>query len=225
MQIGLIGGIGPAATEVYYRALVRAFKDAGRPLPLMIANAEVREMTANLEAGRAEAQAAIFARLIDQLRAGGCTVAALTSMGGHFCIKALEPISALPLINAVEAMDAYFGTLGAKRIGVMGTRAVMDSGIYGLRSVEVVAPPADAIEAVHREYIAIARTGVATEEQKAFFYEAGRRLYREQGAEIVVLGGTDLSVAFDGKEDPGFPYVDSALIHADAIARTAMALD
>jgi aspartate racemase len=32
MHIGLIGGIGPAATEFYYRRLVRAFAAAGRKL-------------------------------------------------------------------------------------------------------------------------------------------------------------------------------------------------
>ena len=40
------------------------------------------------------------------------------------------------------------------------------------------------------------KIGFATPEQCAFFHEAARRLHRDQGAEIVVLGGTDLSVAF-----------------------------
>ena len=222
MHIGLIGGIGPAATEVYYRALVRAHAAAGRRLALTIANADAAEMIANLEAGRAAEQAAIFAGYIDQLRAGGCEAAALTSMGGHFCIAELEAISSLPLINAVPVMDAHFAALGAGRIGVLGTRAVMQSKIYGLKSVEVVAPPPGDIAAVHSAYVALAAVGYATPEQCAFFHEAARRLHREQGAEIVVLGGTDLSVAF-GDVDLGFPIADSALIHADAIARAAMA--
>jgi len=222
MHIGLIGGIGPAATEVYYRALVRAHAAAGRRLSLTIVNADASEMIGNLEAGRAAEQAAIFAGYIDQLRAGGCAAAALTSMGGHFCIAELEARSSLPLISAVPVMDAHFGALGVARIGVLGTRAVMDSGLYGLKSVQVVAPPPGDIAAVHAAYVALAAVGYATPEQCAFFHEAARRLHHEQGAEIVVLGGTDLSVAF-GDVDLGFPIADSALIHADAIARAAMA--
>jgi aspartate racemase len=42
MHLGLIGGIGPAATEFYYRHLVHAHAAAGRPLELTIAQAEVR---------------------------------------------------------------------------------------------------------------------------------------------------------------------------------------
>ena len=222
MHIGLIGGIGPAATEVYYRALVRAHAAAGRRLALTIVNADAAEMVANLEAGRAAEQAAIFAGYIDQLRAGGCEAAALTSMGGHFCIRELEALSLLPLISAVPVMDAHFGALGVTRIGVLGTRAVMQSGLYGIKSTPVVAPPAGEIAAVHAAYVALAAVGYATPEQCAFFHDAATRLHRDQGAEIVVLGGTDLSVAF-GDIDLGFPIADTALIHAAAIAQAAMA--
>ena len=34
MRIGLIGGIGPAATIVYYRTLARRYAAVGRALPL-----------------------------------------------------------------------------------------------------------------------------------------------------------------------------------------------
>ena len=179
MHIGLIGGIGPAATEVYYRALVRAHAAAGRRLALTIAHADAAEMVANLEAGRAAEQAAIFAGYIDQLRAGGCQAAALTSMGGHFCIAELEAIASLPLISAVPVMDAHFGAAGVARIGVLGTRAVIDSGLYGLKSVEVVSPPPGEIAAVHSAYVALAKVGYATPEQCAFFHDAAIRLHRD----------------------------------------------
>ena len=39
---------------------------------------------------------------------------------------------------------------------------------------------------------------------------------REQGAEAVMLGGTDLFLAFQG-QDCGFPVIDCAGIHIDAI--------
>ena len=46
MHIGLIGGIGPAATAVYYRALTRRYAEAGRPLSLTInRNLEVPAMS------------------------------------------------------------------------------------------------------------------------------------------------------------------------------------
>jgi aspartate racemase len=222
MHVGLIGGIGPAATEVYYRALVRAYAAANRRLALTIVNADLREMAANLEAGRAAEQAAIFAGYVDQLRAGGCEIAALTSMGGHFCIQELEAISTLPLLNAIPALDSYFSTLGVACIGVLGTRRVMESRLYGLASVEVVTPPKEDFATIHSAYVALAAAGLATPDDRTLFHAAAAELHTKRGAEVVVLGGTDLSVAFTDT-DLGFPIVDSALVHADAIARATMA--
>ena len=221
MHIGLIGGIGPAATELYYRALVKLYADAGQRLVLTIANADVREMTGNIEAGNAEAQAAIFAAYVDQLKAGGCDAVALTSMGGHFCIRQLEAIATLPLISAIPALEAHFAAMGAKRVGLLGTRIVMDSKLYGLSSVEVVTPAPEDLPTVHAAYVALAIAGAASDEQRRYFEAAALKLRRDQGAEAIVLGGTDLFLAFD-KGDYGYPIVDCAMVHAEAIARLAM---
>jgi len=224
MHIGLIGGIGPAATEVYYRRLVRVHADAKRRLALTIVHADVTELIANLEAGRALEQAHIFEKYIQQLRAGGCEAVALTSMASHFCIKDLAAISGLPLIDAVPVLDSYFANSGLSRVGVLGTRAVMESGLYGVSSAEVVTVDRDEIDRIHACYVAIAVAGFATPQQRDYLHDAGRKLCGNKGAKVVVLGGTDLSLAFAG-EDPGYPTVDSAIIHADAIARVAMDLE
>jgi aspartate racemase len=191
-------------------------------MSLTIVHADAREMAVNLEAGRASEQATIFARFVDQLRAGGCDAVALTSIGGHFCIAELEALSALPLMSAIPALHRHFAALGVARIGVLGTRAVMESRLYGVTSVDVAILPPDELAIAHSTYIAMAITGAATPDQCSYFHEAARRLHREQGAEVILLGGTDLSLAF-GDVDLGFPIVDSALIHVEAIARASMA--
>ena len=221
MHVGLIGGIGPAATEYYDRALVRLYAKAGKRLELTIANADARELVQNLEAGESTAQAAIFAGYIDRLKAGGCAAVALTSIGAHFCIKDLARISSLPLINGLTALEEYLSTRGIERVGVLGTRAVMDSGLYGLPNVEVISIPADELRAAHAHYIAMAVSGRATEEQRDFFEKAARQLIDVHGAKAVVLGGTDLYLAFD---KPDYPYrlVDCAQVHAEAIARVGL---
>ena len=47
-------------------------------------------------------------------------------------------------------------------------------------------------------------------------FREARRLVEEQGAEAIMLGGTDLFLAFQGREAP-FPLVDCADIHVSAI--------
>ena len=55
-----------------------------------------------------------------------------------------------------------------------------------------------------------------TEAQRRTFFAAGRRLCEVQGAEAVILGGTDLGLAFQG-QDPGFAVIDCVEIHVDAL--------
>jgi aspartate racemase len=61
MHIGLIGGIGPAATDYYYRGLISRNISSGTKLDLSIAHADARELTQNIARSDARQQAEIFA--------------------------------------------------------------------------------------------------------------------------------------------------------------------
>ena len=217
MHIGLIGGIGPAATDFYYRGLVDRHVAAGIPLDCTIAHADVREMSRNLNAKTPARQAAIFAGLIGRLKAAGAEIAAVTSMGGHFCIDELMPISPLPLVHGIHAVETAIKRSGLKKIGVLGTRTVMETKLYGgVSSAELIAPKGEMFGQVGDSYSAMATIGRVTAAQREVFFTAGHWLMRERGAEAIMLGGTDLFLAFVGRDLP-FPLVDCADIHVDAI--------
>ena len=216
MHIGLIGGIGPAATDFYYRGLVDRHAAAGLPLECTIAHADVREMSRNLSGGQPKKQAEIFASLIARLKAAGAEVAAVTSMGGHFCIDELLPISPLPLVHGIRAVDAAITRSGLKKIGVLGTPLVMNTKLYGgVSAAELVAPDSGMFDQVGASYMAMAQIGRVTEQQRDVFFRAGDALMK-RGVQAIMLGGTDLFLAFAGREPP-FPLVDCADIHVGAI--------
>ena len=220
MHIGLIAGIGPAATDFYYRGLIDRHAQAGIPLDLTMAHADVREMSRNLVAGNPTRQAEIFAGLVQRMKGAGAEAAVITSMGGHFCVKELTAISPLPVLNAIPAVDAALAKRGLQKIGILGTRVVMETHLYGgIPSVEVVPTEGAALDRVHDTYVAMATIGHVTEAQRQVFFEEGRRL-RARGAEAIMLGGTDLFLAF-ADHDPGFPVIDCADIHVDAIFATS----
>ena len=217
MHIGLIGGIGPAATDFYHRGLIERHTASNIPLDLTIAYANVRDMSRNLAEGTPGKQAEIFARLVQRLKGAGAEAAAITSMGGHFCVKELMAISPLPILNGPPAVDAAVASRKLKKVGIIGTRNVMESGLYGyITSAEVVAPEGEERDRVAQCYGEMATIGRVNDQQRQTFFEAGRRLHREKGAEAVMLGGTDLFLAFVD-QDCGFPLIDCADIHVDAI--------
>jgi len=216
VHIGLIGGIGPAATEFYYRGLIDRHAASGTPLDLTIAHADVREMARNLASGDRSQQAKVFAKLVRRLQAAGAQMAAVTSMGGHFCIRELEAVSPLPLLNALPVVDAAIKRREHKRVGIIGTRLVMETRLYGaINSATVIAPEGDEFEEVQANYGAMAVAGRVTDAQRCVFFGAGKRLC-EKGAETVLLGGTDLILAFAGR-DCGFRVLDLADVHVEAI--------
>jgi aspartate racemase len=93
MHIGLIGGIGPAATVAYYLRLCALARAADRRLELTIVQADVGDLIENNVADQREAQAQIYAGLIDRLMAAGAECAAITSLGGHFCFAETVALS------------------------------------------------------------------------------------------------------------------------------------
>jgi aspartate racemase len=225
MHIGLIAGIGPAATDFYYRGLIERHAASGIPLELTMAHADVREMVRNLNEGNPRRQAEIFAGLIERMKRAGAKAAAVTSMGGHFCVDELVAVSPLPIIHGVRAVAAAIEKRGLKKIGVLGTRTVMESKLYGsVKSAELIAPEGAARDQVHEAYSTMAGSGRVTDQQREVFFREGRRLVRERGAEAIMLGGTDLFLAFVGHK-PDFPLVDCADIHVDAIYARSSAVE
>jgi aspartate racemase len=201
---------------------VNAYAALDETLELTIVNASSRVLLANLIKGAASEQAAIFRGFAERLKGAGADVAIVTSLAGHFCIRELENVSPLPVVNALPALDRHFGQLGVNRVGLLGTRTVMESKLYGgISSAEVVFPQGADLDTVHETYVATAIAGSATNEQKELLIGMGEKLCREQGADAVALAGTDLFLAFDGAAC-GYRVIDCARVHIDDIVAHAL---
>jgi aspartate racemase len=218
MHIGLIVGIGPAATDYYYRHLISALTRAGQGLELTMAHADTKTLLRNQTEGNVGAQVEIYRRLTERLLRSGIERIAVTSIAGHFCIDAFKEVSPVPVIDLLDVVKLEVKRRGLKRIGLLGTRVVMETRFYGvLDDVEVIAPEEDLLE-VHETYVAMASLGIATPEHREVFMRAGNALTRKHGCEAI----TDLGLVFAKGVDSGFQTLDCAEVHAVAIAHAAM---
>jgi aspartate racemase len=223
MHIGLVGGIGPGATDFYYRRLISTFSRKNTTLELTIVHADTPTLLSNLSRNDAAAQTAIYLRLTNRLVAAGAECVGITSIAGHFCIDDFKAVSPLPVVDMIAEVSRAIETRGLKRIGIIGTRIVMETRFYGrIASAEIVPPSEPDLDAVHGAYISMAASGFVTDGQRSIFNAASYRLLADQGVQAIMLGGTDLALAFN-EQTAEFPLVDCAGIHADAIARLAMA--
>ncbi|MEP2532772.1 aspartate/glutamate racemase family protein [Shimia sp.] len=224
LHIGLIGGIGVAATVVYYQKLTAAVDTMGGGLQLTIVHGDVHELIRNNLADDRASQAQVYATLLHQLKNAGCDCAAITSLGGHFCFEETVALSPLPLISAVTPLDAYFAAQDLQTVGLLGTGVVMRTKLYGqLTKTRAVALEPE-IDTLGQTYQDMAVAGICAADQRAVFLDAGARLVRDRGADAVVLAGTDLNLAFDGQA-PGYRVIDALDVHVDVLARLACGKD
>lgn len=220
MHIGLIGGIGVAATVVYYQRLVAAAAERGvSKLDLTIVHGEIQELIRNNLADRRAEQAKAFLPLVERLDHAGCDCVALSSLGAHFCLDELVALSPLPIVSAVAPLDAFFAQRNIKRIGLLGTRVVMRTRLYGQLVDTGAIVLDDEIDRLGQSYQDMAVAGACTPEQRALFLDAGRRMMAA-GADAIVLAGTDLNLAFDG-QDTGYPVIDALDVHVALLADLA----
>jgi aspartate racemase len=222
MHIGLIGGIGPAATDFYYRRLISAFAGRNGVLDLTMVHADTPTLLNNLRNNDAAAQVAIYTRLTNRLVSAGAECVVVTSIAGHFCIAAFRKISPLPVVDMISEVSHAVEARGLKRIGILGTRTVMETRFYhSIHTAEIIPPAGQDLADVHDAYVAMASAGAVTSKQRNVFESVSEKLLREKGVEAIMLGGTDLALVFDGKSND-IPLVDCAAIHVDAIVRLGL---
>ena len=202
-NLGLIGGLGPGSTIHYYRELAKA--PAGE---LLIIHADMQRVLGDVERGDRAGLAQYFARLIERLARGGAELAAISAVTPHICIRELQKLSVLPLVNIIDVAQEEIRSRGYKRVALFGTRFVVNSRLFGmLEGVDVLIP--QQAEVIHSAYMQI----VAGETASRITLS---KIARELPVDAVVLAGTDLSLAFD-EANTDFPHIDCTNVHIHAI--------
>jgi aspartate racemase len=218
--IGLVGGLGVGATVHYYRELASAHERAGRPLELSMVHAQMSRVFEYASAGDRQGLAKYLAAILSQLQAAGATVAVIPALTPHLAVDELLSIASLPVVNLIDVVAAELAARRLTRVALFGTRFVVESGMFGkLAPVEIARPQPDEIAFIHDTYSRLARTGAVGAAERDRLIELADTLRSRDGAEAIVLAGTDLALIFDEHNTP-FPHLDCAAAHIRAMMRT-----
>jgi aspartate racemase len=216
--LGLIGGLGPGATVHYYRELVAAHEKRGRVPRLLIAHADVQRVYAAVTAKDLDSLARYLAGIATQLAAGGAEVTAIVAATPHICADRLAALSPLPLVNMLTEVAGAVRARRLKRVALLGTRFTLETRMFGgLEEFDVIMPPAgdiDRIHAIYSDFVAGRGSAAQADELRKF----AQTFVARDGAQAVLTAGTDLSTVFT-ESNAGFPMIDCAGVHIDAIIR------
>jgi aspartate racemase len=219
--LGLVGGLGPGATFYYYRGLLAAHEAAGRTARLLIAHVDVNRVRGFVENNERVGLARYLASFISSLAAGGAEMVAIVAITPHICAAELTAISPLPLIDIVSEVAAEIRARDLKRVALLGTRFTVESRMFDRLGVDVIMPKAEEIEQIHNAYMDVLYDR-STPAQIDGLRQLARTLIARDGAQAVLLAGTDLSMVLN-EDNAGFPTIDCAAAHITTIGKRLLA--
>jgi aspartate racemase len=215
--LGLIGGLGTGAAVHYYETLAQAHEKAHLTLDLVMVHAETSRVFEYAGAGDRDGLARYLRSFIDRLKAAGADLAVIPAVTPHYCVRELLAISPLPLFNIFEPLVKELSARSVRRVGVFGTRFVIDSALFGmLDGVEVVQPRPEEVEYIHHTYVELGQRGEGSEAQYRGLTKLALTFCKRDGVDAIILAGTDLTLLFNDANIE-FPYLDCAALHLRAI--------
>jgi aspartate racemase len=126
-------------------------------------------------------------------------------------------------VSTVETCAAEAQRLGFTRLALLGTRFTMEAAFYpevfSRRGLTIVVPNGEERGWVHERYVGELLKGDFRDDTRQQFTALVDRLRRDQRAEAVILGGTELPLLLPGPTIADLPVLDTTALHVAAIVQ------
>jgi len=142
----------------------------------------------------------------------------------HQAMPYVEPRSPLPWLHIAEVVAARAVERGFRRLGVLGTRWLVDGEVYpeklSARGLEYVRPSNAERDEINRIIMEELVYGVFKPEAVAYHQRVIGRM-KNEGCDAVVLGCTEIPLIMNDSNSP-LPTLDSTRLLARAALRKAV---
>ena len=201
-MLGIIGGMGPMASALFYD-MISSKTDASCDQEnldlILLSHAGMPDRTrailskdeAQIEAVRSKLYAdAMF------LQNAGCTAIAVTCNTAHYFVNMIEDELDIPFIHLIrETAEAVASEFGAKKVAVLATDGTIETRLYqdelSKRGVIAFTPKAEVQALVMHEIYECIKSGKPADEE---IWQKIEEYVKAEGCEAAVLACTELSV-------------------------------
>ena len=227
-RIGILGGMSPESTIIYYRELNAGARAALGPLEsadCLIASMNFGDIQRMQKAGDWDGAGALLGRAAKGLQDGGADLVLLATNTMHKCADAIEAAISVPFLHIADATGVKLKSDGRTRPLLLGTAYTMEQDFYKGRlrqdhGLEVVIP-GDADRArIHAIIFGELVNGITTDESRAAYIDIVRQ-HAAAGADSVILGCTEIGMLLNDTNSP-LPVYDTALIHCEVALEMAL---
>ena len=222
--LGIVGGIAPESTIVYYRLLVDGYRSRVPDAypEILINSINLTRLLSLVGAGDRPGLIAYLGTEIQRLADAGAGLAFMASNTPHLVFDDVQARSPIPLVSIVEATADRAASLGFTRLGLLGTRYTMEgtsySSVMERRGIAVQTPDSGDRDYVHRVYLGEVALGIFKPETRDGLLAVIHRLHGA-GAQAVILGGTELPLLLNDTVQSPVPLLDTTRLHAEAVLR------
>ena len=217
--IGVIGGMGPAATVDFLARLttaVGAEDDSGHPRVLVDSNPHVPSRAA-ARLGTGPSPGPALAAMARGLEAQGAELLAMPCNAAHGWAADIRAATSIPFVDMVAATAARIG--GARRVGLIAVAPTVDARLYHQHfeqaGAEVIVAPREAVAAL----VARVKAGDTGDGARAEIAEIAQGL-ADSGADLLIGACTEIPLVLDARNSP-LPLLSSTAILVDAVLEAA----
>ena len=206
--VGIMGGLGPLAGATFLRVLTLltpAASDQEQLDAVLLSHSTTPDRTARIKDPEAPDPAPVLLADAQRLEALGAEVIAVPCNSAHPFLRGMTDRVGVPMIDIVEVTaraaveQVHAAGVGeAPRIGVLATDGTKAAGLYRDALSRLGAEPVDTTDDEQREVMRIIYEQVkAGKPTDLSLLQDLTTALTERGCAAVVLGCTELSVAYD----------------------------
>ena len=217
-RLGVLGGMGPQATQVFYQFVLDrtdAARDQDHLPALILSDTGIPDRTAAILSGDTER---LYRRLLKDARlleGCGCTALAIPCNTSHYFADRLQGEIGVPIIHMLRETAKALAAQGRKRPGILGTDGTIQTGLYQREcaavGMEAAAPDPDTQKLVMSIIYDEIKQGETGSRDK---FAKIHRAIRRAGCDCAILACTELSVFSTYHALPPF-YVDAMMVLAE----------
>ncbi len=216
--IGILGGMGPAATAKFFNDLVaqtQAESDADHYRVVIDSNVKIPDRTGFI-LGKNESPVPKMVESAKFLQSAGADVLCIPCMTAHYYYDEIASSVKCPILHAMVETNSYIEEHynNTSKIGILCTTGTRNMQVFDrhLKSVEILYPSEDSqkqvMQAIYGENGI--KAGYLNGEPTELLSEAASLLI-ERGAELIIAGCTEIPLALKPK-DINVPLLDTLQI-------------
>ncbi|MBF9232339.1 aspartate/glutamate racemase family protein [Microvirga alba] len=228
--LGLIGGMSWESTAIYYRhinEITRQRLGGLHSARLLLWSFDFAKVAERQHVGDWQGAADLMIEAARKLEDGGAEGLVICTNTMHRMANEVQAAISIPLLHIADATAKAIVSAGVKRPALLATRFTMEQDFYKERlragyGIDAVVPDERGRAIIHRVIYEELCLGIVSESSKAAYLSEIERLRRENGADGVIMGCTEITMLI-GQGDVDIPVFDTTLLHAGSAVDFALA--